>query len=783
MRLTFESSGDYTLTLISSDGQSTDIDVRVSAGLSGPTNLQVAQAGTSGTAIYLAWSYGSDTIDGFKVYRKAASDTQWPSSPLTSIPAGTAPYGFQDAVPTPYGTYSYRITAYQGTQESHASNAETCFQIQVGTSLNNTAMNATFNPGASLNKIESDFGFNHVNWISWLRYVPPGLILGVDGQGNPIGTPPPPVFDPPMGGWTAVSRPRVSDLLPYYWDEVTGLDPNYWLFSQAITTSSSTMFYDIPWIPYGHFEFLTQLVGVTLAPGSPLPTQYDVLASFVWSTNYNGKSGAAGTDFEVSNVVPPPMSGPGGIFNVELVSQADLPADIRGADLRTGAQNVSQTKGADKTAPMTAAFLSGPAGLGGWYKGPVDVTLITTDIDGPTDIAGTWYSVDGGSQQVYAGPIGVFNDGTHTVQFAGWDLAGNIEPTKSLAFKIDQTPPSISASRSPAPNGNDWNKSSVTVTFQCSDAVSGLAAGSPPAPTTVTTEGKGQSVVGTCANNAGISASLAVSDINIDLTPPVVSPVVTPAPNSNGWNNTAVTVAFHASDALSGVATVTPPIVVSGDGAGQIVLGMATDRAGNSSKTQAIVNIDLEPPDAYFQFDPATGDLVFFGRDRLSGVPAGAIPPVSEVVVRRGGREDIDHDADHDDREDRDDGVTRLRRTYKAVNLAGNSITIIADVKKHEHELAVSIVSIQYDDRPVVTLGPNSERFEWAIHRDQLAELEQQFKLGATEEAPRIEAHFDLRRNQTSIRQTEPEPPKRLVKSGLVLLRLATSSGQLVIEY
>src|SRR5215831_19424872 len=142
MRLTFESSGDYTLTLISSDGQSIDIPVRVSTGLSGPTNLQVAQIGTTGTGIQLAWTYGSDTIDGFKIYRKAASDTQWPSSPITSIQPGTAPYGFQDAVPTPYGTYSYRITAYQGTQESPASNVETCFQIQVGTSLNNTAMKA-----------------------------------------------------------------------------------------------------------------------------------------------------------------------------------------------------------------------------------------------------------------------------------------------------------------------------------------------------------------------------------------------------------------------------------------------------------------------------------------------------------------------------------------------------------------------------------------------------------------------------------------------------------------
>src|SRR5262249_38375720 len=71
---------------------------------------------------------------------------------------------------------------------------------------------------------------------------------------------------------------------------------------------------------------------------------------------------------------------------------------------------------------------------------------------------------------------------------------------------------------------------------------------------------------------------------------------LTPAPNSSGWNNTPVTVSFPATDSLSGVATVTPPVTVTTEGAQQDVSGTATDRAGNSSTVHATVNLDTTPP-------------------------------------------------------------------------------------------------------------------------------------------------------------------------------------------
>src|SRR5260370_77853 len=120
-------------------------------------------------------------------------------------------------------------------------------------------------------------------------------------------------------------------------------------------------------------------------------------------------------------------------------------------------------------------------------------------------------------------------------------------------MKIDKTPPVITGARTPAPNANGWNNTDATVTFTCSDSLSSLAPGSPPAPVTVSSEGANQSVNGSCTDLAGNSASATVSGINIDKTPPVAIATASPTPNINGWNNSNVTVTVTATDALSGL--------------------------------------------------------------------------------------------------------------------------------------------------------------------------------------------------------------------------------------
>jgi hypothetical protein len=85
--------------------------------------------------------------------------------------------------------------------------------------------------------------------------------------------------------------------------------------------------------------------------------------------------------------------------------------------------------------------------------------------------------------------------------------------------------------------------------------------------------------------------------IKIDKTPPVITGAPTTPPNSYGWWNTDVIVHFEATDAVSGIAFLTPDVTVSSEGANQSVMGTAVDVAGNTAQfTVTDINIDKTPP-------------------------------------------------------------------------------------------------------------------------------------------------------------------------------------------
>lgn len=154
---------------------------------------------------------------------------------------------------------------------------------------------------------------------------------------------------------------------------------------------------------------------------------------------------------------------------------------------------------------------------------------------------------------------------------------------------VDNDPPTITASVSPAPNSAGWNNSPVTVTFTCSDKTSGVA--SCPSPVTVGTEGANQVVSGTATDLAGNTTSTSVT-INLDMTPPTITGTINPAPDAGGYNSGPVTVTFSCADALSGVASCSPAVSVSGEGSFPET-GTAVDVAGNSASATITVNISL----------------------------------------------------------------------------------------------------------------------------------------------------------------------------------------------
>ena len=75
---------------------------------------------------------------------------------------------------------------------------------------------------------------------------------------------------------------------------------------------------------------------------------------------------------------------------------------------------------------------------------------------------------------------------------------------------------------------------------------------------------------------------LTATIIGTDNDLPTIGATAFSAANAAAWNSTAVTVSFACADATSGVASCSPPVTVTTEGAGQLVSpGKAVDLAGN----------------------------------------------------------------------------------------------------------------------------------------------------------------------------------------------------------
>jgi hypothetical protein len=172
----------------------------------------------------------------------------------------------------------------------------------------------------------------------------------------------------------------------------------------------------------------------------------------------------------------------------------------------------------------------------------------------------------------------------------------------------DNDLPTITATIDPPPNAAGWNNTNVAVKFNCSDSTSGIATCSEQV--TVETEGANQVVSGTAVDKAGNQATISVK-LNIDKTPPNLTPTIDPLPNSYGWNNSNVTVNFECSDMTSGIASCPVLVNVETEGADQQISGTATDRAGNKATKTVFVSLDMTPPD--ITVTSPVEDLEIFG--------------------------------------------------------------------------------------------------------------------------------------------------------------------------
>jgi len=294
----------------------------------------------------------------------------------------------------------------------------------------------------------------------------------------------------------------------------------------------------------------------------------------------------------------------------------------------------------------------------------------------PSTPAGMATSVDGSFLYVanYDNVVSVFSvaaNGTPT-EVAGSPFstgatgAGGLRSLVAFPPKVcDSAPinpppaqtPVTTAVATPGPNTYGWNNTNVMVALAATDtggpgvqainlswsgaqtgAQTGIGSIAGASGTLlITTEGV-TTLTYFAQDTAGNKEKPKTLTVYIDKTPPTVTAALSPLPNVNGWNSTNVTVQFTATDALSGVASVSSPVTLTTEGRDQAVTGNATDRAGNTAFLTVHVNIDKTPP--VISGMPAPGctlwppnhKLVRVANISATGALSGVVPETFQVT-------------------------------------------------------------------------------------------------------------------------------------------------------
>ena len=156
-------------------------------------------------------------------------------------------------------------------------------------------------------------------------------------------------------------------------------------------------------------------------------------------------------------------------------------------------------------------------------------------------------------------------------------------------------------------------------------------------------------------------------------------------------------------------------------------------------------------------------DVAVFGRDALSGIEDPIAATLSSTASGSGNAQ---------------------LRTYRVGDRADNTLELVVSVKREGKEIKATIASVRYNGGTTMTASDNSLAFEWSLtETDAVKELEQKLELGSGADKQKTQAKFRADRDTTTIKVDLPAPDRQVERPGLVLLRLATDHGALVIEF
>ncbi len=197
---------------------------------------------------------------------------------------------------------------------------------------------------------------------------------------------------------------------------------------------------------------------------------------------------------------------PTSLQSIYFVRAEDAEGNLSAPSNFVGAPSKAPPGGLQTQPPTVTASVSPGANEFGWNNTDVTVSwTITTPGAGLASSTGC-ESVTVSAEGVTTLSCSATNSSDQTTEAA-------------VVVRIDKTPPTIVGAGNPAPNAFGWNSTDVTVTFTCSDGVSGVAQCGPTSQV-LQGEGAGQSRTATATDLAGNAATAQVGPINIDKTAP-----------------------------------------------------------------------------------------------------------------------------------------------------------------------------------------------------------------------------------------------------------------------
>lgn len=205
---------------------------------------------------------------------------------------------------------------------------------------------------------------------------------------------------------------------------------------------------------------------LVIAGASPDQEWFSGPVSVTLDATDNLSGVAPGSFFKLDN------GGPNLIFGPFSISSPGIHTLAYGSADRAGNFEPFKTRiiAIDPTPPVTSAAVSGTLGTNGWYRSAVQVSLSATD--NLNAVQGTFYRIDGGATQTYAGPFGFSTPGVYTIDYWSIDHV-NTEATHTLLVKIDTGAPVVTAAANPATAPKGPKAVNVTISGSVTDTVSG----------------------------------------------------------------------------------------------------------------------------------------------------------------------------------------------------------------------------------------------------------------------------------------------------------------------